>query len=57
MTCGPGTRTDTRHISIRERHGGLCLGEANIISECHDQTCPGTKCLVYDQKNKLRYII
>ena len=34
----------------------MCLGEANIISECHDQTCPGTKWLVYDHKNKLRYI-
>ena len=28
----------------------MCLGEANIISECHDQTCPGTKWLVYDHK-------
>ena len=35
----------------------MCLGEANIISECHDQTCPGTKWLVYDHKNKLGYII
>ena len=58
MTCGPGARTDTRYVSIRERHGGTCPGEANIVSECHDRTCPGTGYVIflYQQKGNIVYL-
>ena len=56
MTCGPGTRTDTRYVSIRERHGGTCPGEANIVSECHDQACPGRGYVICFHQHSPRYI-
>ena len=39
-TCGPGTRTKLRTISIKARHGGKCIGK-NVMNEpCIIKNCP-----------------
>ena len=39
-TCGPGTRTKLRTVSIKARHGGKCIGK-NVMNEpCIIKNCP-----------------
>ena len=40
-TCGPGTRTKLRTVSIKARHGGKCIGK-NVMNEpCIIKNCQG----------------
>ena len=41
VSCGLGTRSETRKKKIIEKNGGECIGESSLTTECHDQTCPG----------------
>ena len=41
VSCGLGTRTETRKKTVIEQNGGECIGEASVTSECHDEICPG----------------
>ena len=41
VTCGGGTRVDTRSIATEAMHGGFCDPEGNIRREiCNEQACP-----------------
>ena len=39
-TCGPGTRTKQRTVSIEERHGGKCRGKNVMKEPCIMKKCP-----------------
>ena len=39
-TCGPGTRTKIRTVSIKERHGGKCRGKNVMKEPCIMRNCP-----------------
>ena len=49
VSCGLGTRTETRTKSIIEQNGGECIGEASVTSECHDSICPGKSFFIEQQ--------
>ena len=41
VTCGGGTRTNTRSKSVEENNGGKCTGDSTAQENCNDQSCPG----------------
>ena len=51
VSCGLGTRSETRKKKIIEQNGGECIGESNLTTECHDQNCPGKKQIFCNYRN------
>ena len=41
VTCGGGTRTNTRTKTVQESNGGVCTGEATLQESCNNLNCPG----------------
>ena len=42
LTCGGGTRTNTRKEKVSANHGGdECHGLTNITESCNVDECPG----------------
>ena len=41
VTCGDGTRTNTRAKSVVERDGGTCNGSYVETVACNEKVCPG----------------
>ena len=40
VTCGDGTRTNTRSKTVVENNLGGCTGAATEQESCNDQSCP-----------------
>ena len=40
VTCGVGTRTNTRTKLVHESNGGTCTGSSTEDVICEDQLCP-----------------
>ena len=40
VSCGGGTRTNTRTKKIKEAHGGTCKGKATNKEKCNTKKCP-----------------
>ena len=47
VTCGEGTRTNTRTKKVDEANGGVCIGEPTAEENCNDQDCPGKTVLYF----------
>ena len=46
VTCGEGTRTNTRTQNETAQFGGdECDGSTSAIENCKEQECPGRNCL------------
>ena len=43
VTCGGGTRKNTRSKAVPEKYGGMCIGDASKEEVCNDQKCKGNK--------------
>ena len=41
VTCGGGTRRNTRSKKVEEKNGGMCTGDLTAQEDCNDQSCPG----------------
>ena len=41
VTCGGGTRTNTRTKNVEESNGGVCTGNPTAQEDCNTQNCPG----------------
>ena len=41
VTCGGGTRTNTRSKTVEEKNNGVCIGDPTTQEVCNDQSCPG----------------
>ena len=42
LTCGGGTRTNTRSEKVEAKHEGeACTGPASITESCNVELCPG----------------
>ena len=41
VTCGTGTRTNTRTKSVVEKDGGTCTGQPIEQEQCKIKECPG----------------
>ena len=39
-SCGGGTLLETRHITVKENHGGTCSGNFGRRTDCNTQSCP-----------------
>ena len=40
ISCGKGTRTKIRTVSIKGTHGGKCMGKNIMIESCNIKNCP-----------------
>ena len=41
VTCGIGTKINTRTKLVVEANGGTCSGQSTEIKECKSDECPG----------------
>ena len=41
VTCGGGTRTDTRTVKHKAKYGGLCKEKLTRVVKCNTKCCPG----------------
>lgn len=41
VTCGGGSRTNSRSKTVEEKYNGVCIGEPTAQEGCNDQHCPG----------------
>ena len=41
LTCGGGTRINTRSKTVEEENAGVCTGESTAEEDCNSQECPG----------------
>ena len=41
VTCGIGTKMNTRTKLVVEANGGTCSGQSTEIKECKSDDCPG----------------
>ena len=40
VTCGGGTRTNSRSKIMEEKTNGVCIGKPTAQENCNDQICP-----------------
>ena len=45
VTCGIGSRPETREKTVEEQNGGVCIGESSVNADCEDLICPGNVAL------------
>ena len=45
VTCGFGTKINTRTKLVVEANGGTCTGQSTEIKECKSADCPGAGAL------------
>ena len=45
VTCGIGTKINTRTKLVVEANGGTCSGQSTEIKECKSADCPGAGAL------------
>ena len=56
VTCGGGTRTNTRSKTVEEKNGGSCIGEPKPTEDCNKQNCPGTIVLYLFYPVRFRFL-
>ena len=49
VSCGGGSRINTRSKDVVENNSGVCLGESSEEEECNSSGCPGAIHLFFNK--------